>query len=476
MNLKESEKDSKIVVIGDDVINMLDDERFEKIPNLSKSDMKIKELIKALASAKERDDVDHVFVSIGKGDEFSKKEQISLLSELLNDTFNGAKIYVVKPVLTPDNYNDFNLDVKENENIIKNYYNEFKKNMVDVVGDYNSLDGDASGTERKLKSLKDNIVHKLFLDYNKKDNKEIGNEDEDIIVKHVDIPGEDETDFDTIYEFISRFEKILKSKNVYNKKSPTSFKPDIEQIQIILKFLEEDSNLEINGTYDTDTEEEISRYQQKKNLEDTGVADFETLEEMLYDLKIKGFDQEDLSKFIKKTEEESGIKLKGNDYSSPSSKTSTSNWGSSSMIDSGLTARSAGTKADDERIYKSILKSIGAEPTDENMLFFHAWRQGEGAKATYNPFNTTQPFNEASKYNSVGVRNFNSEADGIAATVKTLKNGHYPCILDGLRRNIGAKNIANHCVANLKTWGTGKLVHKILNRGGTFTPPSIYKK
>jgi len=483
MNLKESEDKSKIVVIGDDIINMIGDDRFEKIPKLTKSNMKIKDLIKGLSSSEERDDVDHVFVSIGKGDEFTKKEQISLLSELLNDTFKNAKIYVMKPVLTPTNYNDFNVDVKETEKTIKDYYNEFKKNMVNVVGDYNVLDGDPNSSERKVKSLKDDIINKLFVDVNK----DGVDYEEDKEIKNVDIAGEDETDFDTIYEFISRFERIVKSKNIYDRKTTSSFKPDIEQIQIILKFLGY-NDLEINGVYDKDTEESVLTYQDRKGLEGTGVADFDTLEDMLYDLKIKGFDQEDLSKFIKKTEEESGVKY----HSDISTTGGDSKTGAAvglgvgagmvagglgmSLIDSGMTSRTAGTKSDDERIYKAILKGIGAEPTEENMLFFHAWRKAEAATATYNPFNTTQPLNNASKYNSVGVRNYNSEPDGINATVKTLKNGYYPCILDGLRRSVGAKNISKNCVANLKTWGTGELIFKVLNRGGSFTPPPIYRK
>jgi peptidoglycan hydrolase-like protein with peptidoglycan-binding domain len=463
MNLKESEKDSKIVVIGDDIIKMLKDERFEKIPSLSKDNMKIKDLIRGLSSMEERDDVDHVFLSIGKGDGFVKKEQIGMLSELLEDAFKNSKLYVIRPILNKDNYEDYESDSKETEKTIKDFYDEFKKFNVNVIGNYTVLDGDPRGQERKLKSLKDNIIDKLLIDYNKTDEKE----DEDEVAKHVIIPGDDETDFDTIYEFINRFEKIVKSKNEYDKKTPSSFRTDIEQIQICLNFLNK-GDIEINGIFDNDTEEEVVKYQKKKGLGDTGIIDFETLEDMLYDLKIKGFDQEDLSKFIKKTEEKNNIKFRSDDYSS--------SWGSSSMIDSGVTARSAGTRSDDDRIFKAILRSIGAEPTEENMLFFHAWRQGEGGKATYNPFNTTQPFNNASKYNSVGVRNFNSEPDGIAATVKTLKNGHYPCILDGLRRNIGSKNIAKNCHSNLKTWGTGGLIHKILNRDGTFTPPPIYRK
>jgi len=128
----------------------------------------------------------------------------------------------------------------------------------------------------------------------------------------------------------------------------------------------------------------------------------------------------------------------------------------------------------DDQIYKKILSGIGASATKENMKFFYAWRQSEGGKATYNPFNTTQPYNNASKYNSVGVRNYKSESDGINATVKTLKNGRYDCIVDGLKNNIGAKKISTKCISQLKTWGTGGLIEKVLS-GRSLNPPPIQK-
>ena len=115
---------------------------------------------------------------------------------------------------------------------------------------------------------------------------------------NVDISGEDVTDFDTIYEFLERFEEMWKSGNVYNSRSGGSFKPDIEQIQLALNFLSVSDDLDITGKFDRDTEEAIYNYQKFVNLPETGIADSETLEEMFFNLKIKGFDDEDLSMFL----------------------------------------------------------------------------------------------------------------------------------------------------------------------------------
>lgn len=133
----------------------------------------------------------------------------------------------------------------------------------------------------------------------------------------------------------------------------------------------------------------------------------------------------------------------------------------------------------DKNFYKKILEEIGAPNSKSNLAFFYAWRQAEGAKATYNPFNTTQKKDGSTFWNCLkrsgsgcagGVRNYKSESDGIDATVKTLKNGRYKCIVDGLKNDIGAMKIAE--CSDLKTWGTGEGVKRVL-KSGKINPPEI---
>ena len=133
----------------------------------------------------------------------------------------------------------------------------------------------------------------------------------------------------------------------------------------------------------------------------------------------------------------------------------------------------------DKDFYEKILDEIGAPNSKSNMAFFYAWRQAEGAKATYNPFNTTQKKDGSTFWNCLkrgnggcigGVRNYKSESDGIDATVKTLKNGRYKCIVDGLKNDIGAMKIAE--CSDLKTWGTGEGVKRVL-KSEKINPPEI---
>ena len=125
---------------------------------------------------------------------------------------------------------------------------------------------------------------------------------------------------------------------------------------------------------------------------------------------------------------------------------------------------------EDKNFYSKILEKLGAKTSKQNLLFFYAWRQAEGAKSKYNPFNTTHKKEGSTFWNCLkrkegkclgGVRNYKTKEDGIDATVSTIKNGHYPCILEGLKSDKGAMEIAN-CSSNLKTWGTRDGILRVL--------------
>ena len=125
----------------------------------------------------------------------------------------------------------------------------------------------------------------------------------------------------------------------------------------------------------------------------------------------------------------------------------------------------------DENFYKKLLENLGAPVTEENMKFIYAWRQAEGKGGKFNPFNTTWKLPDSTTMNSAGVRNYKSLEDGMIATIKTLRNGKYDCIVNGLKNDIGANNIAK--CQSLKTWGTGDLVAKVVNSYNSGATPKI---
>lgn len=116
-----------------------------------------------------------------------------------------------------------------------------------------------------------------------------------------------------------------------------------------------------------------------------------------------------------------------------------------------------------------LLHAIGAPVTAQNMRALIAWQRAEGGSARFNPLNTTQPAHGASAYNSVGVRNYGSAAQGLNATAKTLLNGRYGNIVNLFRSGkASAEQIATAVAAS--PWGTGKGVLRVLGAGPVPVP------
>ena len=303
VNLNEDvESPVKVVLIGDNLIEYLESDDFISLPNLVDGDMTIDKLLDQLTNEEPMPDVDHVFVSIGVNDKFKNKKNIPFLIDVLNKTFPNANINIIKGIVDEDYFygGEEKEDFKVLEDESKLFYDIFTKNGADVLGSYDSIDYGLGFSDDKINNLKNQIDNALFQNVT---DFEFDSELKPFTQKNnVDISGEDVTDFDTIYEFLERFEEMWKSGNVYDSRSGGSFKPDIEQIQLALNFLSPSNDLEITGKFDMDTEEAIYNYQKSVNLPETGIADSETLEEMFFNLKIKGFDDEDLSMYLKDIE------------------------------------------------------------------------------------------------------------------------------------------------------------------------------
>jgi hypothetical protein len=114
---------------------------------------------------------------------------------------------------------------------------------------------------------------------------------------------------------------------------------------------------------------------------------------------------------------------------------------------------------------KDFLTKINMPITPENVRAIKAWEQAEGTAARFNPLATTQGgFAGATSFNSVGVKNYVSYADGLAANAKVIQNGLYGNILAALRAGNSAAGVAD-AIKN-SPWGTGGLVAKIIASGG----------
>lgn len=112
--------------------------------------------------------------------------------------------------------------------------------------------------------------------------------------------------------------------------------------------------------------------------------------------------------------------------------------------------------ASEQLIIRAVLAGLGAPQNAANVDSIAAWIQHETPwppVAKYNPMNTTLPEAGASDYNSVGVKNYTSWGQGVAATVATLLGG-YPSIVAALRSGNGL--CGNAAVsADLLKWSGG---------------------
>jgi len=303
VNLKEEFSPVKTIMFGDELIYFLYDDDLTIIKELSDKFLLMGDLINRLSGMENDLSVDHVFFSIGTDDKFKNTGDIHLLCKEIRRVFPKSRLNIIRAIVDESYFYS-----EEEEQVIKNleleignFYNVFDKNNVRVIGTYNSVDYGRGISKEKINNIKTEIAKSILdnvtdLDINTPINQDLQgapfvNSKNDVI------PGDDETDFDTIYEFLERFEDIYRSENQYDTRTNQTHKLDIEQIQIALNFITND-DIEVNGKYDLETEELVIYYQSMKGLPETGVCDNDTLEELFYDLKIKSFDDEDLSKYI----------------------------------------------------------------------------------------------------------------------------------------------------------------------------------
>jgi hypothetical protein len=128
------------------------------------------------------------------------------------------------------------------------------------------------------------------------------------------------------------------------------------------------------------------------------------------------------------------------------------------------TTPAAAPTTDREQWAHDFLTRLGMPVTSENVRAVVAWERAEGTRAQFNPLATTQNMPGATRFNSVGVKNYASYDDGIAANIKAITNGRYENVLAALRAGNSAEAVAAAIAAS--PWGTGQGVTRVLQSGG----------
>lgn len=103
-----------------------------------------------------------------------------------------------------------------------------------------------------------------------------------------------------------------------------------------------------------------------------------------------------------------------------------------------------------------ILHGLGAPQVEGNIQVLVAWARGENTKARNNPLATTKKMPGSWDFNvnnGYPVQQYGDYLQGCDATVRTIRNGHYPTIVSGFRN--GDPGEVMSAPMEFQVWGTG---------------------
>jgi hypothetical protein len=106
----------------------------------------------------------------------------------------------------------------------------------------------------------------------------------------------------------------------------------------------------------------------------------------------------------------------------------------------------------------SVLSALPRPVVTDNLVSMVAWATAEGGgvgeenEAHFNPLNTTQALNGSYAINADGVQSYASAADGLAATIETLRYPAYAGILAALANE--APPVGTAYSIGASPWGT----------------------
>lgn len=293
------ETNSNVMVIGDNIAMMLQGEDIFKNSNLIDPTLTVDSLSDRVSEEEINTEIDEIFISVGSNELFNPNQNISELVYNLGQVYPNARLHLIKGYV---NANKFGYDTDKIEDIKNDsilFFNLFKKDGVLIVGEevtgkFDIIGGDiVKSTSNYIEKIR-RYVNRFVIE------SDFDLDDVDIAqsVSFSDMDIDEQTDFDTIYEFLDVFEKIAKSNNTYDTSLSSKYLGEVELIQIALSFLGF-GNIPNNGHYDEKTAEAIEMFQSQNQLKVNGKADKNTLVELLWELKAKGFEDDDLAKFIK---------------------------------------------------------------------------------------------------------------------------------------------------------------------------------
>lgn len=120
---------------------------------------------------------------------------------------------------------------------------------------------------------------------------------------------------------------------------------------------------------------------------------------------------------------------------------------------------------------EDVLAAARLPATSENVAFLSAWHPYEQSACANNPLNTKEPWTGGTNCLPNGVKRYDTQAHGAAATAATLKDGFYPNLLAALREGNPYTYADPAAVAqDITTWGTPNFATAYLNAAGGTQP------
>ena len=139
------------------------------------------------------------------------------------------------------------------------------------------------------------------------------------------------------------------------------------------------------------------------------------------------------------------------------------------------------SEADTVSFLVDVLKGLNiSNPNPSQIQFMKIWRQHEGGKAAWNPFNTTEILPGALTYNLTDagaplVKSYPNRSLGLQATLKTLKNGRYINIINSIKK-IKTQSDINQAINSVNSSPWGSKIHPSDYRAWRTFNNLIYKE
>jgi hypothetical protein len=108
-----------------------------------------------------------------------------------------------------------------------------------------------------------------------------------------------------------------------------------------------------------------------------------------------------------------------------------------------------------------FLEYAGWAFSQEKQIALVAQASKENTHAVNNPLATTEDAPGATDHNAAGVKNYPSYNAGLAATLATFRNGHYPQLVAILEDPAGGSAAQYAVNIELNAWGTGNCLAEV---------------